>query len=181
MSLNHLTNDMLKQSPDFRNNVGTTVGAGSAVIIQAASEKAVQDNSATSAINKLVKYVPTESVTLYVAAIAAAPALTSTWPWITTEGIYWFFAVLTPVLWLLILMSKRRAENLPARPTISGWLIWNMAASFIAFVVWALAVPSGPYLQHDGEGVVAGFLALVISSLLSLADPLVGRSPADLG
>ncbi|MCK6624819.1 MAG: hypothetical protein L6R45_06545 [Anaerolineae bacterium] len=175
MSLNYLTNDVLKQSPDFRANMATAVGAAPVIAVQTDSEKAVQENSANSAITKLVKYIPTESVTLYVAAIAAAPSLNSVWPWITTEGIYWFFAVLTPVLWLVILMSKRKAENLPPRPVVSGWLVWNMVASFVAFVVWALAVPSGPYLQHDGEGVVAGFLALVISSLLSMADPLVGR------
>jgi hypothetical protein len=64
MSLNHLTNDMLKQSPDFRNNVGTTVGVGSAVIIQAASEKAVQDNSATSAITDVVQLSSTGTLKL---------------------------------------------------------------------------------------------------------------------
>ncbi len=177
MSINHSTNDVLKQSTDFRAAVQTSTGA-TPDNMRAASERAIQDNSATSTLSKLVKYIPTESVTLYVAAVAAGPALHSIWAWMTPEAIYWFFGGLTPILWLLILMTKRQANKLPRLPSLSLWLVWNLIASSIAFLVWALAVPNGPYLQGENAGVIAGFLAVFISSLLSIADPLVGR-PTD--
>jgi hypothetical protein len=134
-----------------------------------------KENSASIAIDKLIKYIPTESITLYVAAIAAKGVIETKWPWIDEKVIYWFFGFLTPVLWLLIYVAKRKAETLPAWPPLSLWLGWNLVASFVAFLVWALAVPGGPYFTGSGEGVLAGFLAVFISSFLSIIELLIDK------
>jgi hypothetical protein len=134
-----------------------------------------KENPASNAIDKLIKYIPTESITLYVAAIAAQKILKQKWDWIDPKDIYWFFAFLTPVLWLLIYIAKRKAEKLPPLPPLSVWLAWNLIASFVAFLAWAIAVPNGPYFTGPGEGVLAGFMAVFISSFLSIIELLIDK------
>lgn len=69
-----------------------------------------------NALSQLVKYIPTESITLYVAAISAAAALKSFSPRVNETTIYWFFGILTPVLFVLIYLGKRKTEKLPVWP-----------------------------------------------------------------
>jgi hypothetical protein len=188
MSLATLANDLMRQSPAFRANAAASLAAVPAAeaalpadiqrVQTAANERAIQDNKATSVVNVLTKYIPTESVTLYVAAIAAAPALHSQYPWLTTKVLYWAFGLLTPILWLLIYVAKRKGSDLPsAWPSLSAWLVWALVASFVAFLVWALAVPNGPYMQGQVGGVIAGFLAVLISTLLSVVELVIPKQP----
>ena len=47
-----------------------------------------------------------------------------------------------------------------------------MIAATIAFLVWAIAIPNNPY--HDWVGsALAAFAALVVSTALSLVEPIV--------
>jgi len=48
--------------------------------------------------------------------------------------------------------------------------IWNMVASLIAFLCWALAVPNSPYLTTAAGGALAAFLALFISTGLGIVE-----------
>jgi hypothetical protein len=119
-----------------------------------------------------VKYIPTESITLYGAATAAMSSITSAFPSMTAGRLYWGFVVLTPILFLLIYMGKRRSQNLPVIPeTIGGWPWWKLIASTIAFMVWALAIP--PLVSTDGGKVVAAFGALLVSTILTLVAGVV--------
>jgi hypothetical protein len=133
--------------------------------------------SFSNALNALIQYIPTESVTLYIATLAAAPALEQALDFVTVEVIYWFFAVLTPILFVLIYLGKRRSANLPVFPKRLEWPIWGVVSATIAFMAWALAVPSGPYLQNDAGGVVAGLLAVFVSLLLELIGRVVTPNP----
>lgn len=136
------------------------------------------NNAVNNALSMLVKYIPTESVTLYVAAISAAVALKSFWPRITAAHIYWFFGVFTPLLFALIYLGKRRASHLPTFPPLGEWPWWKMFAATVGFLVWALAVPGNPYIQSDTAGAaVAGLLAIFISTVLSVLEPLFDRQP----
>lgn len=129
----------------------------------------------TNALSMLVKYIPTESVTLYVAALSAAAALKSVWSWMTEFHIYWFFALFTPVLFVLIFLGKRRASSLPTFPPAGEWPWWKIFACSVAFVVWALAVPGNPYIKDPAASAAIGFLALFISTVLSVLEPLFDR------
>jgi hypothetical protein len=145
----------------------------------------VQKTSGTTALDGLVKYIPTESITLYLAATAAFSSLTKTPP---TPGakaaptldpmcLYWGFVVLTPILFVLIYLGKRRSQNLPLLPdTIAGWPWWKLIASTIAFMVWALAVP--PLVTGDLGKITVAFGALLVSTLLSLIGGVVEPEPA---
>lgn len=142
----------------------------------------------TNALAVLIKYIPTEAVMLYVAAVSAAPAVTPTFrAWredLTTpglvEGVYWVFGLgLTPTLLLLIYFNKRHAAGLKPLVSPKEWPWWKVVASMIAFLVWAPAVPGHPWVGEDaGRGVLAGMCALFVSTALVLIEPLVERKPA---
>ena len=176
MSISSLATRALTRSQDYRDLV-----ARSAVALPSApsgDEEGTKTKVAADGINKLIQYIPTESVTLYVAAMAAAPAIRANWPSITPHTIYWVFGPLTPVLVFLILMRKRKSQGLKAIPSLSIWPWWEMIAALIAFLIWALAVPGGPYMQGQTQGVIAGFLAIFVSTILSLVEPLFAPATA---
>jgi len=140
-----------------------------------ASANPVQKTSGSTALDGLVKYIPTESITLYLAATAALSS-TKTSPILGPMYLYWGFVALTPILFLLIYLGKRRSQNLPLLPdTIEGWPWWKLIASTIAFMVWALAVP--PLVSGDLGKIVVAFGALLVSTLLSLIGAVVEPAP----
>jgi hypothetical protein len=137
-----------------------------------AAASPVQKTPDSSALDGLVKYIPTEAVTLYVAATAAMKSLTETFSWLSASRLYWGFVVLTPILFLLIYFGKRRSQKLPIAPAhVTDWPWWKLIACTIAFMVWALAVP--PLVDTDAGKIVAAFGALLVSTLLSLVGGVV--------
>jgi hypothetical protein len=132
-----------------------------------AAESPIQKTPGSNGLDLLVKYIPTESVTLYIAATAAISSITTIFPSVTPLRLYVGFVVLTPVIFLLTLVAKRRSQKLPAFPaTVGKWPWWKLIASTAAFAVWALAVP--PLVDTDAGKFVAALGALVVSTFLSL-------------
>jgi hypothetical protein len=128
-----------------------------------------------NALSMLVKYIPTESVTLYVAAASAVPALKNFSARIDEGSLYWFFGLLTPLLFALILIGKRKAAGVSPSATFKDWPWWKTIAATIAFLVWALAVPGPPDIRGDTSGAIAGVFALFISTFLSILEPIFER------
>jgi hypothetical protein len=171
MSINSLTEAEVRRRVTQHNAALAAAGA-------VAGQAQANDNPVNNALSMLVKYIPTESITLYVAAISAASALKSVSPKVTEGAIYWFFAVLTPVLLLLIYLGKRKVAGLPTFPPIREWPWWKTFAATVAFLVWALAVPGNPYVKGDTAGAaVAGFFAIFISTILSILEPIFDPAP----
>lgn len=180
MSINSMTDTMIYEAMVAERRTVTVPGEGErpgafagAPPVLGAPGPAAAPSTFSNALNALIQYIPTESVTLYIATLAAAPSLQQALGFATVEVIYWFFAVLTPILFILIYLGKRRAANLPVIPKRLEWPIWGVVSATIAFMAWALAVPSGPYLQNDAGGVVAGLLAVFVSLLLELIGRVV--------
>ena len=148
-------------------------GGGLESVTDAEAAPARDDNRVTNALNALVGYIPTEVVTLYVAALSAEAALHSTFTVIDAATILWFFVALTPLLLLLIYLSKVAATG-DKLPGPREWPWWKMCAATIAFFVWALAVPGNPYLR-EAAAAVAGLGAMLVSTLLSVMTPIFER------
>lgn len=126
----------------------------------------------------LTKYIPTESVTLYVATVSSQAALASLVPWLTPGFAYWFFVALTPFLALFLTVRKVAVAGKDWRKLpLTNWPWWQMAAATIAFAVWALAIPGNPLIPANtaGAGAVAGLAAIMVSTLLALFAPLFER------
>jgi hypothetical protein len=182
MSINSMTNDELRRRVDFRRQavIHSPVAKDLSAPVppataRAATEVAVQDNPVTTTVNALVKYIPTEVVTLYVAAASSTQAVRSAVPTFDGRFTYWAFAVLTPIILLLVYASKRASSGLVILPPASQWPWWKMSAATIAFLVWGLAVPGNPYITGDAGAVMAGFGAIIISTLLTLLEPIFER------
>ena len=136
-----------------------------------------------NALQRLVEFIPIESITLFWLAVPACEALyrysqsippeqniqrPTAWDWCLYIGML----VFTPVLLLLVYLSAKAAQG-DGFPSLRKWPWWRALASTIAFAVWALAVPGNPYIDDRQllMGVWVG--AFLVSLLLSLFDPIV--------
>jgi hypothetical protein len=112
----------------------------------------------------LTKYIPGETLTLFVAAMAVIKSLDAMS--ISNWHVYVTCAVLTPgILWVSAYgtyLSKGGAGPFPL-----PW--WRMLAATLAFLVWSLSIP--PMLD-DMQRPIAGLGALFISTFLTLFDPI---------
>jgi len=132
------------------------------------------DGTVSNALTALVRYVPTEVVIIYIAAVAALPQFKQVFSGFTPAWIYWGFICLTPLMFAL-LFYNRLAVTAQAFPSWQQYPWWKTIASTIAFAVWALAVPNNPYFQGTGESALAGLAALLVSTMLTLIEPIVER------
>ena len=192
MSLNSLADEevartkLLDQGPtDYTATVTAPLATANIRVGELAQGGRRGATGATNALGALARYVPGEIVTLYVAALSAMPAITATFAAVTEVRLYWFFVALTPVLLLLVLAGKRRGEGFSAFPSLKDWPWWKLVASTVAFLVWALAVPATPYLAGAQGKVVAAFGALLVSTFLTLLEPIFepsrsGKPPTPL-
>ena len=195
MSLNALSSEVLKRDMDARARVpgmgGFDVeelatgqprflvrrGAAEGSLlsqntISHLSADADQSNTVTGSLNLLVKYIPTEVITLYVATLSATPALQDVFPSMQTRDVYWGFTIVTPLLLFLVYVNKRATSGLTPVPTAREWPWWKLIAATVAFMVWALAVPGNPYVSGEAAAVLAGLGAVFISMILNLLEPV---------
>lgn len=145
------------------------------------------------AFQQLVQYIPTETVTLFLAAVSLVNSVENVW-WIDFLGPFHLiaiFALLTPAMLLTAAYatfreSRKANTALTEVPFQVPW--FDLFASAIAFVPWALAVPglfsdpaaatTGAAMENDVSAtglttesaqVFAAFLAFAVSWLLSQA------------
>jgi hypothetical protein len=149
---------------------------GPSPLTGAAGDTGMKDSTLTNAANALAKYIPKEIVTLYVAGLAAGPAIKSLVGMGNRQVFYWAFVLITAPTYLVVYLSFLKANRKPIPPA-AQWPWWQMVASVIAFAVWALAVPGNPYISGTLGAAATGFFALFVSTFLSLLDPWLDNVP----
>jgi RsiW-degrading membrane proteinase PrsW (M82 family) len=141
------------------------------------------DNRA-KAFETLGRYVPTEIVTVFTAAIAAIATIDPTanpaqhqlrevLPWVA----YGVGAALTPTIYFLIALAKQREAERQAGTPPQAFRphLWPPTAALIAFLVWAFSITGFIALeQMKTLDAVVAFAAIFVSSLLSLVDRALG-------
>ncbi len=135
------------------------------------------DSALTTAASALAKYIPKEIVTLYVAGLSSGSAIKAVVGFGSRLLFYEAFVVLTGPTFLVVYLSFLKANQKPIPPP-RRWPWWRMAASTIAFAVWALAIPGNPLIHGNMGAACAGFFALFVSTFLSLADPWLDNVPS---
>ena len=137
-----------------------------------------QPPSKNDALAALTKYIPTESITLYISTVSAQDTIQGYLPWLTPQLSYKLFIGITPILMLLLFLRQLAVANQPWKLGPTQWPIWRMIASTIAFAVWALAVPGNPIVDSSSAtgGVAAGFAAVLVSSFLNLLAPFFEKA-----
>jgi hypothetical protein len=145
-------------------------------IAGAAGGKPTSESQVNAAIRTLTTYIPTETLTLYVAVLAALqpapkePAAPPSW------AIFLCFLIGTPLVIWLVYITKAKTSGKPIPWAPLKWPLWEMAAGTIAYVAWAFALPTTPFasLAWYSTG-LAGIVVLIASTVLGLLAPLFAR------
>lgn len=140
----------------------------------AASARAIE-----SAVTALVRYIPTEIITLYIAAVSVAPALNEAVHFLTPRALYWSFVLLTPIMFMIVFLNRLAIER-QKFPGLRQFPWWKLMSSTAAFAVWALAVPNNPYIDTVAASAAAGLAALLASTILTLLEPIVEWSTREV-
>lgn len=135
---------------------------------------AVAQPDADDPFDLLTKYIPTETLTLYVAAMSARTSIAEAFPRIGAMQLFCAGTVATPLLLLLASYGKQRASTVAA-PFRPHW--WPYVASAVAFLAWAPSVPGLIPESDKGLQVLAAFAALSISTLLALFEKAFAPRP----
>lgn len=179
MSINRMTNEALKEAwmteppPRVRQMTQGIGGFADPGLPPSLSrEAAAQSNEISNTLDMLIRYIPTEAITLYVAALATVPMVQPSVPAYEPAYIYLGFLILTPLLVLVVYASKRATEGMRPLPKLKFWPWWEMVAALIAFSAWGLAVPGNPYTKTPAAAAGAGLAVIVVSTLLTRFEPI---------
>lgn len=190
MSVSSLTNVAVARRTDNLGKAPDGTPRTPAEAAQATADDPATQSPATSALKAIATYIPTEIITLYVAALAALsgsnPDAPAAPPDVAQTGgsvaasadlvTFWVFVALTPlIVWLVYAAKVRNAgKGLPANP--ASWPWWEMISATVAFAVWAYAMPNSVFTRFAWYTAALGaVVVLVVSTLLGLIAPLVQR------
>src|SRR5262245_32554890 len=116
-------------------------------IAGAARGKNTPEDNIDTAIQTLITYIPTEIITVYLAALAAVRdsqrgSMTAEWI------VFKCFLVATPIVVLLVYIGKViNGQN--KFPWFREWPYWEMTAATVAFAAWAFALPDSPFQEYE--------------------------------
>ena len=169
MSINAMADAAISRRPDYPpfNEQPKTIAERA----QAAGNESTPDNSLTTAIKTLTTYIPTETLTLYVAFIAVIQpsngnlSSTLTIRWVA----FFLFLIFTPFAVWITYATKMVSDKkmIPLNPGYWPW--WEMTAGTIAYISWAYGLPSSVFAQFAWYSApLAGFFVLVTSTLLGM-------------
>lgn len=134
----------------------------------------------SSVVDQLVLWIPTETLTLYVAYIAIAKLPTAPmnqklyqanflWQWIGVG----LGTLITVAFVALLAMGKVRATKEPYR-----WPIFEMGAAAVAFIAWAFALPDTPLLTFAGyKTEVGALLVTAVAVIIAVVAYAFGKQP----
>jgi hypothetical protein len=140
-------------------------------VFAAFNEGAANEKAVSAPLEALVRYIPAESIALYVGLLGAiggtGPGYGGRWV------AFWIFLAATPVLvaidWTV---RARRSKGLSGAPTRT-LLGFNLLASTFAFAAWAFSLPASPFGQiswYDQRW--AGLVVLAAAIVLAKAEGL---------
>jgi hypothetical protein len=176
VSVSSMTNVAISRRTDSLGSGG--IPRSIADTMEAAAPKAETESTGSAALKAIVTYIPTEVITLYVAALAAVRAGHPSTAMPTTGELttYWIFLGLTPVIVWLVYAGKVKTAGKRAPVDPRKWPWWEMVSATVAFVAWAYALPSSPFSRFTWYTAALGTLVLLIAStLLGLVAPIVTR------
>jgi len=123
------------------------------------------NSKVSTALEMLARYIPTEIIALYLAALSIAPAFKETLH-VEPPVLYWFGVVLTPILLTAAYLTNSWKAN-HELPKLKDWPWWKAFAATAAFATWALAVPGNGLIATASAASVTGFMAILVSLILS--------------
>jgi hypothetical protein len=131
-------------------------------------------------VDQLTTFIPTETITLYVAYLAALGAISIpsgqhiwnvdfTSRWIGVAG----FALVSSLLAIGLTYGKARQSQ-----RVFTWPIFELITAPVAFAAWAVALPDTPLSAFKGYRVEIGaFIVLSVTVALAVIAWIFGKAP----
>jgi hypothetical protein len=150
----------------------------------AAAAKADQESASTppSPLSQLVKYIPTETIALYISVQGALGDVALPQSGKISDADFssrwaWLWAMLAATVALTIGLSYRSQKNSNSYNTFQFPFFESMAAG-LAFVLWAFALPGTPLRDYEGYDYSAwnGVLILGGTIIISTTAFILGKS-----
>jgi hypothetical protein len=128
---------------------------------------------AATRVTEIVTYIPTEIVTVYVAAAAAISTRGAT-PGKGQWVLMWIVFVLTPVATWMVFAAKVRALGDPLPSALRDWPWPQMLIASTAFLLWSFTLPGAPFAQFGWyRPGLSAVVLLVGTTVLGLIAPLL--------
>lgn len=173
MSLNAAANAALARRPDYPPADQTPSNLPD--VAKAAATNPPGSQTTATTLQTITLYIPTEVITLYVALVAALGPIAAKNPdgmggrWVA----FGVFVLFTPIAQSMTFASKLRGDNKPLPKSVNSWPKWEMIASTLAFLAWAVALPNSPFSVLGWYSpAVAGVFVLAGSTILGMVAPL---------
>ena len=127
----------------------------------------------TNLINQLTRWIPTETITVYVAMLALVAPLAAHSPSFTSRWVlFWAVVAANPVVVVLLAMAKTKAGDAFKVP------VFEMIIAPIAFAAWAFALPDTPLSSISGYGIRWNTAILTITTVsITLVANALHKSP----
>lgn len=127
----------------------------------------------TNIVNQITRWIPTETITVYVALLALVAPLAPHSPSFTSRWV--LFGLMTaanPIVVVLLVMAKKESGDKFKLP------VFEMIIASIAFAAWAFALPDTPLSSISGYGITwnAAILTVTTTAITLVANAL-HRSP----
>lgn len=180
MSISSMTNVAVGRRNDDLGVGAGDVPRGVDATSRAAAPKPEAESVGSTALKAIATYIPTEVITLYVAALAAVRAGGSnTGSAAASRGelaTFYAFIAMTPIVVWLVYAGKVKTAGKAVPWSPVKWPAWEMVAAPLSFAAWAWALPDSPFTRFGWYTEALGtFIVLVTSTALGLLAPVVVR------
>jgi hypothetical protein len=128
---------------------------------------ASKESTKSQALDAISKFIPTEMLAPYVAFLAYSAEQHT----LSSESVYWWFVIATPLVAIFFQYARSAINNQPWPAIIA--VAWRAIAATVAFSVWGLAPPGSAFQAGVGGPAVAGLAAVIVSPVLTGADAIV--------
>ncbi len=123
----------------------------------------------TGVANQITRWIPTETISVYVALLALLVPLSNRAP--SFESRWILFGIVTavnPIVVILLMMAKTQPDDKFA------WPVFEMVVAPIAFAAWAFALPDTPLSQfpHYDLKWNAAILSVTTTGIVLVANAL---------
>jgi uncharacterized membrane protein len=127
----------------------------------------------TNLINQITRWIPTETITVYVALLALVAPLAPHSPSFTSRWVlFWVATAANPVVVILLAMAKTKSGERFKTP------VFEMIIAPIAFAAWAFALPDTPLSSISGYGIRWNTAILTVTTVaVTLVANALHKSP----
>ena len=134
---------------------------------------AVPVGVSTDLANQITRWIPTETITVYVALLAlVAPQTAHDTSFASRWALFWIAAAVNPVVVLLLTMAKAKTRSDFKVP------VFAMIISPIAFAAWSFALPDTPLSSISGYDIKWNAAIITVTTVaITLVANALHQSP----